>query len=105
MFYSATGVVKHNSTLALHCFTQALQSSNNCRLSIIDTFITAARQREQQTGNIMTVYQVTAVWDDCEIGYGEGETLNYAKQECLDSIESIYSSLDKSEIKFIIISN
>ena len=53
----------------------------------------------------MTVYQVTAVWDDCEIGYGEGETLNYAKQECLDSIESIYSSLDKSEIKFIIISN
>ena len=53
----------------------------------------------------MTVYQVTAVWGDCEIGYGEGASLKYAKQECLESIESIYDSLDKSEIKFIIIGN
>jgi hypothetical protein len=28
----------------------------------------------------MTIYQVTAVWEDCEIGYGEGGSLNYAKQ-------------------------
>lgn len=53
----------------------------------------------------MTIYQVTAVWDDCEIGYGEGESLNYAKQECLDSIEEIHETLKVSEIKFIIISN
>jgi len=60
--------------------------------------------REVDESNV-TIYQVTAVWDDCEIGYGEGETLNYAKQECLDSIEEIYGTLKVSEIRFIIISN
>ena len=50
-------------------------------------------------------YQVTAVYDDAEIGYGEGESLNYAKQECLDSIDSFYGFLKLSEIRFIILKN
>ena len=50
-------------------------------------------------------YQVTAVFDDAEIGYGEGEALNYAKQECLDSIEEIYGCLKLSDIRFIILKN
>ena len=53
----------------------------------------------------MTIYQVTAVWGDCEIGYGEGESLGYAKRECLESIGSFYKGLSKSEIRFIIIKN
>lgn len=36
------------------------------------------------------MYQVTAVYQGSEIGYGEGEGLGYAKQEAIDSIASIY---------------
>jgi hypothetical protein len=50
-------------------------------------------------------YQVTAVYDDAEIGYGEGEALSYAKQECLDSIGSFYESVKLSDIRFIILKN
>ena len=47
-------------------------------------------------------YQITAVYQGAEIGYGEGERLAYAKQECLDSIDSIYQCVF-SEIKYIIV--
>ena len=44
------------------------------------------------------MYQVTAVYQGCEIGYGEGEGLDYAKQEAIDSIPSIYEPvLDQIE--------
>ena len=44
------------------------------------------------------MYQVTAVYQGAEIGYGEGERLSYAKQEAIDSIPSIYLTvLDQIE--------
>ena len=36
------------------------------------------------------MYQVTAIFEGCEIGYGEGESGSYAIGECLESIDSIY---------------
>lgn len=35
-------------------------------------------------------YTATAIYQDAEIGYGEGEHDGYAVQECIDSIDSIY---------------
>jgi hypothetical protein len=37
------------------------------------------------------MYQVTAIFQDSEIGYGEGEGVEYATQECLESIPEIFS--------------
>jgi hypothetical protein len=37
------------------------------------------------------MYQVTAIYEGCEIGYGEGESGSYAIGECLESIDSIYN--------------
>ena len=37
------------------------------------------------------MYQVTAIYEGCEIGYGEGLTGSYAIEDCLESIDSIYS--------------
>jgi hypothetical protein len=50
------------------------------------------------------MYQVTAIYQGCEIGYGEGESLGYAKQDCIDSIDTIYLC-DKASIKLSIIKN
>jgi hypothetical protein len=36
------------------------------------------------------MYQVTAIYQGSEVGYGEGEGLAYAKQDAIDSIPSIY---------------
>jgi hypothetical protein len=36
------------------------------------------------------MYQVTAIYEGCEIGYGEGEGSSYAIEECIESIDSIY---------------
>ena len=49
-------------------------------------------------------YQVTAVYDDAEIGYGEGEALSYAKQECRESIPLIFASV-RAEITYTVVKN
>ena len=36
------------------------------------------------------MYQVTAIYEGCEIGYGEGDSSSYAIGECLESIDGIY---------------
>ncbi len=36
------------------------------------------------------MYRVTAVYDGCEIGYGEGDGDQYAVEDCIDSIPQIY---------------
>ena len=41
------------------------------------------------------MYQVTAIFDDCEVGYGEGDSdsergLAFALEECLESVDSFY---------------
>jgi hypothetical protein len=36
------------------------------------------------------MYQVTAVYEGCEIGYGEGDGDGYAVEDCIDSIPQIY---------------
>ncbi len=51
-------------------------------------------------GNQM--YQVTAVYQGAEIGYGEGEGLSYAKQDAVDSIPSIYTPI-LDQIEWIVI--
>lgn len=48
------------------------------------------------------MYQVTAVWQGEEIGYGEGESLAYAKEECIESIPCLYDSV-LDEIRYIVI--
>ena len=50
------------------------------------------------------MYQVTAVYMDSEIGYGEGMNLEYAKQECLDSVGSFYDPV-MDQLEFIVIAN
>jgi hypothetical protein len=36
------------------------------------------------------MHQVTAIFQDSEIGYGEAEGLQYAIEECLESIPRIF---------------
>ena len=36
------------------------------------------------------MYTVTAIYQDSEIGYGEGEGYDYAMRDCIDSIDSQY---------------
>lgn len=45
------------------------------------------RKRENE------IVQVTILWEDAEIGYGEGETESYARVEALDSVDSMYASI------------
>lgn len=35
--------------------------------------------------------QVTIEWQGSEIGYGEGESESYAREEAIESVESIYA--------------
>ena len=35
------------------------------------------------------MYQVTVISEGAEIGYGEGESLAYAKEEALESVDSM----------------
>lgn len=46
--------------------------------------------------------QVTVVWNDCEIGYGEGESVAYAKMEARQSVDSIYADV-MGEWKYIVV--
>jgi len=36
------------------------------------------------------MYQVTAIYQDSEIGYGEGDGYQYAMMDCMESVERIY---------------
>ena len=36
------------------------------------------------------MYQVTAIYEGSEIGYGEGLTGSYAIEDCIESIDGIY---------------
>jgi hypothetical protein len=49
------------------------------------------------------MFQVTAVFQDAEIGYGEGEGAAYAIAECIDSVDSFYLGLDPRAVEFRII--
>jgi hypothetical protein len=58
------------------------------------------------TANLKGVdmYQVTAIFEGCEIGYGEGEGSSYAIEECIESIDSIYQQ-EKLIIVLHVLSN
>ncbi len=47
-------------------------------------------------------YEVTAVYQDAEIGYGEGESDSYAVQDCIDSIPAIYTDCARDDIRLIV---
>jgi hypothetical protein len=44
------------------------------------------------------MYTVTAVYQDSEIGFGEGYSDGYAVEECVDSIPSIYKDMAREDI-------
>ena len=50
------------------------------------------------------MYQVKAIYEGCEIGYGEGLTGSYAIEDCLESIDSIYQQ-EKLIISLHVLSN
>ena len=50
------------------------------------------------------MYQVTAIFMDSEIGYGEGESSSYAIEDCIESIDNIYMQ-EKLMIGLHVLSN
>lgn len=50
----------------------------------------------------MSYYTVTAVHQDSEIGYGEGESDAYAVHDCIDSIGSAIQFYNESDIRLIV---
>ena len=40
------------------------------------------------------MYQVTAIYNDAEIGYGEAETYEDAAREAADSVPDVYPAAD-----------
>lgn len=49
------------------------------------------------------MYQVTAIYEDSEVGYGEGEGLDYAIEDCIDSIPQIYKDCaDRQQVALVI---
>ena len=65
-------------------------------------YLLACRKVELSTGNkgLVTMYQVTAIYEGCEIGFGQGDSLDYAIEECIESIDSMYTS-DYDVIRFV----
>jgi hypothetical protein len=50
------------------------------------------------------MYQVTAIFMGSEISYGEGESIDYAMEECIGSIPEIFSiGAEPEEIELSII--
>ena len=50
------------------------------------------------------MYQVTAIFQESEIGYGEGEGIEYATEECMQSIPEIFSmGASPNEIELFIL--
>ena len=48
------------------------------------------------------MYQITAIYQNSEIGYGEGESLKYALEDCGASIPSIY---ENERVELLILEN
>ena len=44
------------------------------------------------------MFTVTAIYDGCEIGFGEGESYDYAMNEAVESISSQYVEMVADEI-------
>ena len=44
------------------------------------------------------MFTVTAVYQGCEIGFGEGESYDYAMNDAIDSIDSQYKEFCSNEI-------
>lgn len=40
------------------------------------------------------MYQVTAMWGNAEVGYGESESIDDAVLECVESVPAMYPSDD-----------
>ena len=52
-------------------------------------------------GTIMH-YTVTAIYQDSEIGYGEGQHDGFAVEECIESIPGIFRESDPAGIRLIV---
>jgi hypothetical protein len=48
------------------------------------------------------MYQITAIYQDSEIGYGEGESLKYALEDCGASISPMY---ENEQVELLILEN
>lgn len=48
------------------------------------------------------MYQVTAIYQNSEIGYGEGESLKYALEDCGSSISPMF---ENEEVEILILEN
>jgi hypothetical protein len=46
------------------------------------------------------MYQVTALYEDAEIGYGEGDSYLYALNECNESVPQMYHELPAGEVTY-----
>jgi hypothetical protein len=52
------------------------------------------------------MYTVTAIYQDSEIGYGEGEDDAYAVEDCIDSIPMIFKECaSKRDIHLMVLNN
>lgn len=47
-------------------------------------------------------YTVTAIYQDSEIGYGEGEHDGFAVEDCIESIPAIFKESDATSIRLIV---
>ena len=52
--------------------------------------LTRAHSRATETQPDNSMYQVTAMYEDAEIGYGESDIYEDAASECAESVPSIY---------------
>ena len=49
------------------------------------------------------MFQVTAIYQDCEVGYGEADGLEYAVEECALSIDSFYAALPAHSFSLLVL--
>ena len=50
----------------------------------------------------MNYYTATAIFQDAEIGYGEGESDAYAVDECVDSIDGFFKLYSGNDIRLVV---
>lgn len=51
------------------------------------------------------MFQVTAIYQDCEVGYGEADSLQYALEECALSIDGFYRELGPEDFSLLMLGN
>lgn len=49
------------------------------------------------------MFQVTAIYQDCEVGYGESDSLQYAIEECAFNVDSFYAPLPAHSFSLIVL--